>query len=201
MADITLEKNLPHNLDAERSILGSIILENNALNLAQEILKETDFYREGHRKIFRIMESLVEGSSVIDLVTLKNELQRSGDLDAVGGAAYISSLVDGVPKSANIEYYARIVREKSILRHLIETGNRMITRSRKERAGEEHVGTCNIPTLEKCSRFGGDQQCATRDHYRRIALFQEIPESSGRFVANNFDKLIVALDGEQRRAG
>ena len=127
MSDITLEKNLPHNLDAERSILGSIILENGALNQAQEILREDDFYREGHRKIFRIMGSLHDVSSVIDLITLKNELQRTGDLDAVGGLAYISSLIDGVPKSANVEHYARIVREKSILRSLIDTGNRMIT--------------------------------------------------------------------------
>jgi replicative DNA helicase len=127
MADITLEKNLPHNLDAERSILGSIILENRALNQAQEILREDDFYREGHRKIFRVMETLTERAAVIDLVTLKNELQRSGDLDSVGGPAYISSLVDGVPRSANVEHYARIVKEKSILRGLIDAGNRIIT--------------------------------------------------------------------------
>ncbi len=126
MSDITLEKNLPHNLDAERSILGSIILENGALNQAQEILREDDFYREGHRRIYRVMGTLHEVSSVIDLITLKNELTRTGDLDAVGGPAYISSLVDGVPKSANVEHYARIVREKSILRSLIDTGNRMI---------------------------------------------------------------------------
>ena len=126
MSDITLEKNLPHNLDAERSILGSIILENGALNQAQEILREDDFYRDGHRRIFRVMGTLHEVSSVIDLITLKNELQRTGDLDAVGGLAYISSLIDGVPKSANVEHYARIVREKSILRSLIDTGNRMI---------------------------------------------------------------------------
>ena len=126
MADITLEKNLPHNLDAERSILGSIILENRALHMAQEILREGDFYRESHRKIFRVMEALTERSSVIDLVTLKNELQNQGDLDGVGGPAYVSSLIDGVPKSANIEHYARIVKEKAILRHLIEAGNRII---------------------------------------------------------------------------
>ncbi len=126
MADITLEKNLPHNLDAERSILGSIILENRALHMAQEILREGDFYRESHRKIFRVMEALTERSSVIDLVTLKNELQNQGDLDGVGGHAYVSSLIDGVPKSANIEHYARIVKEKAILRHLIEAGNRII---------------------------------------------------------------------------
>lgn len=139
MADITLERNLPHNLDAERSILGSIILENGALNQAQEILREGDFYRESHRRIYRVMETLTEASSVIDLVTLKNELQRSGDLDAVGGAAYIASLVDGVPKSGNIEYYARIVREKSILRNVIDAGNRMIQLSYQGEGSAEDV--------------------------------------------------------------
>ncbi|HKY32061.1 MAG TPA: replicative DNA helicase [Candidatus Polarisedimenticolia bacterium] len=126
MADITLERTLPHNLDAERSILGSIILENRALNQAQEILREEDFYRESHRRLYRVMESLRERSSVIDLVTLKNELERSGELDAVGGAAYVASLVDGVPKSANVEHYARIVKEKAILRGLIDAGNRIV---------------------------------------------------------------------------
>ena len=126
MADITLEKNLPHNLDAERSILGSIILENRALSMAQEILREEDFYRESHRKIYRVMGSLTERSAVIDLITLKNELQRAGDLDSVGGPAYISSLVDGVPRSSNVEHYARIVKEKAILRSLIDAGNRII---------------------------------------------------------------------------
>ena len=126
MADITLEKNLPHNLDAERSILGSIILENRALSMAQEILREEDFYRESHRKIYRVMGSLTERSAVIDLITLKNELQRAGDLDSVGGPAYISSLIDGVPRSSNVEHYARIVKEKAILRSLIDAGNRII---------------------------------------------------------------------------
>src|SRR5262249_17957500 len=83
-------------------------------------------YREGHRTIYRMMSALTERSAVIDLITLKNELQRSGELDAVGGPAYISSLVDGVPKSANVEHYARIVKEKSILRGLIDAGNRII---------------------------------------------------------------------------
>ncbi len=139
MADITLEKNLPHNLDAERSILGSILVENTAINRAQEILRENDFYRDGHRRIFRVMESLAERSTAIDLVTLKNELLRTADLDAAGGPAYISSLVDGVPKSANIEHYARIVKEKSILRSLIEAGNRIINQCYEGEAAAEDL--------------------------------------------------------------
>jgi replicative DNA helicase len=127
MADITLEKNLPHNVDAERSILGSVLLENRALNQAQEILREGDFYRDGHRRIFRAMEALREGSGVIDLITLKNELDRAGDLESVGGPGYIASLVDGVPKSANVEHYARIVKEKALMRALIEASHRIQT--------------------------------------------------------------------------
>jgi replicative DNA helicase len=125
--DITLEKNVPHNAEAERSVLGAILIENTAINRAQEILKEGDFYREPHRKIYKVMSDLSEKAAAIDPVTVKEELSRSGDLDAVGGPAYIASLLDGVPRSANVEYYARIVKEKSILRSLIEAGNQIIT--------------------------------------------------------------------------
>src|SRR5713101_7680167 len=98
MADITLERTLPHNLDAERSVLGAILIENRNLDQAQEILSESDFYREGHRTIFSVMTRLGDRRDVIDLITLKNELNREARLDAVGGAAYTSSLLDGVPR-------------------------------------------------------------------------------------------------------
>jgi replicative DNA helicase len=124
--DVTLDKNVPHSVDAERSVLGAILIENAALNRAQEILKEGDFYREPHRKIFKVMNNLSERTAAIDMVTVKEELTRAGDLDAVGGPAYIASLVDGVPRSANIEHYARIVKEKAILRNLIEAGNQIV---------------------------------------------------------------------------
>ena len=124
--DITLDKAIPHSIDAERSVLGAILIENAALNRAQEILKEEDFYREPHRKIFKVMTDLSERTTAIDPVTLKEELQRSGDLDAVGGAAYLAALLDGVPRSANVEHYARIVKEKAILRGLIEAGSQIV---------------------------------------------------------------------------
>jgi replicative DNA helicase len=125
--DITLDKTVPHSIDAERSVLGSILIENSAINRAQEILKEQDFYREPHRKIFKVMSDLSEKSSAIDPVTVKEALSRSGDLEAIGGPAYLASLLDGVPQSANIEHYARIVKEKAILRDLIEAGSRIIS--------------------------------------------------------------------------
>src|SRR5207245_1842210 len=86
---------------------------------ARETLKQEDFYREPHRRIFRAMLNLSAGATAIDTVTLKEELFRSGELDEVGGPACIGSLVDGVPRSANIEYYARIVKEKALERAAI----------------------------------------------------------------------------------
>ena len=146
MTDITLERTLPHNLEAERSILGAIILENRGLNQAQEILREEDFYRESHRKIYRVMAALTERSAAIDLITLKNELIRSGDLEAVGGHSYISSLLDGVPRSANVEHYARIIKEKAILRGLIDAGNRIVNQCYE---GETSVGAATSLTGTK----------------------------------------------------
>ena len=125
-ADVTLEKNVPHSLDAERSVLGAILLENSAINRAQEILKESDFYRDPHRRIFKIMATLSERATAIDPVTVKEELTRAGELEAVGGPAYIASLLDGVPHSSNVEHYARIVKEKAILRNLIDAGGRIV---------------------------------------------------------------------------
>src|SRR6185295_14875724 len=121
------ERALPHNLEAERSVLGAILIHNEAFNFAVEIVGPGDFFRDAHRRIFEKMIALGERSDAIDLVTLKEALARSGDLEAVGGPAYIASLVDGVPRSANVEYYARIVKEKSILRNLIVAGGRIVS--------------------------------------------------------------------------
>src|SRR5271165_2011781 len=118
-ADSTLERPMPSNLDAERSILGAILLDNNALNTAIEALKPDDFFIPQHRNIFNQMMALGEAQHAIDLVTLTEELHRRGDLEASGGAPYLASLADGMPKVSNIEHYARIVKEKAMLRNLI----------------------------------------------------------------------------------
>ncbi len=125
--DITLEKNLPHSLDAERSVLGSILIENQSINRAQEILRDTDFYRDPHRRIFRVMENLSERAAAIDEITLKEELAKTGELEAVGGPAYIASLADGVPSPRHIEHYAKIVKEKAVLRGLIASASQILT--------------------------------------------------------------------------
>ncbi len=120
------ERTLPHNLEAERCVLGAILIHNDAFNQAAELIDADDFYRDAHRRVFNKMVDLNERGEAIDLVTLKDELGRSGDLDAVGGPAYVAGLVDGVPRSTNVEHYARIVKEKSTLRNLIFASNRIL---------------------------------------------------------------------------
>src|SRR5262245_12470128 len=111
MPEVAVDRPLPHNLEAERSVLGSILIHNDAFNSAAEVLDARDFFRDAHRRIFEKMVQLSERGNAIDFVTLKEELSRSGELDEVGGPAYIAALVDGLPHAANVEHYARIVRE------------------------------------------------------------------------------------------
>src|SRR5213596_3597301 len=120
------ERTLPHNLEAERSVLGAILLHNDAFNLAAELVDSHDFFRDAHRRIFDKMITLSERGDAIDLVTLKEELSRSSELDEVGGPAYITALVDGVPRSTNVEHYARIIKEKATLRNLIFSANKIL---------------------------------------------------------------------------
>src|SRR5215510_10106341 len=120
------ERTLPHNLEAERSVLGAVLLHNDAFNLAAEVIDSSDFFRDAHRRIFEKMVKLSERGDAIDLVTLKEELGRSGELDEVGGPAYITALVDGVPRSTNVEHYARIIKEKATLRSLIYSANKIV---------------------------------------------------------------------------
>jgi len=124
-------------MEAEQSVLGGILIENEAINRVTEILAPEDFYRDTHRKIFNALIDLFERNEPADLVTMTNELRKKGELDAVGGASYVTSLIDSVPTAANIEYYARIVKEKAILRRLIETSTEIITQSYADRGDVE----------------------------------------------------------------
>jgi replicative DNA helicase len=127
LAPATPERALPHNLEAEKSVLGAILIHNEAFNHAAELIDSRDFFRDAHRRIFDKMVALSERNDPIDFVTLREELGRSGELEEVGGPAYIASLADGVPRSANVEHYARIVKEKATLRNLIHSANRILS--------------------------------------------------------------------------
>ena len=120
------ERALPHNAEAERTVLGAVLVDNSAFNSAAEILSREDFHREAHRRIFDAMAALAERSQPIDPVTLKDELQRAQALEAVGGPAYLAALMDGVPRVTNLEPWCRIIKEKSVLRALIHAGTRIV---------------------------------------------------------------------------
>ena len=127
--DPSLHKIPPQNIEAERSVLGAILLENEALNSVLEILKPGDFYSESHRKISSAILELSERNEPCDLITLSAILKDKNQLDSIGGASYLASLVDNVPSAANAAHYAKIVKEKTILRGLIGTATKIISRS------------------------------------------------------------------------
>jgi len=110
----------PQNIEAEQSVLGGILIEPEALSRILEILQEDDFYREGHRKIFSAMVALYQKGTPVDLITLTESLLTRQNLEGIGGASYLTSLADAIPSAVNIEVYSRIVREKAILRRLIQ---------------------------------------------------------------------------------
>lgn len=107
-------------------MLGAVLVDNQAFNSAAEVLTRNDFYREAHRRIFEAMAALAERSQPIDLVTLKDELIKGSALEGVGGAAYLASLLDGVPRITNVEHWSRIIKEKAVLRNLIHASSRIV---------------------------------------------------------------------------
>jgi replicative DNA helicase len=122
-SDAALERPLPHNLEAERSILGAVLLDNHALNAAVERLRTDDFFLPQHRHIFERMVRLAERQQAIDTITLMEDLARRGELEAAGGVPYLSQLADGLPRVTNVDHYARIVKEKAVLRNLIHSAS------------------------------------------------------------------------------
>ena len=127
--DFSLHRVPPQNLEAEQSVLGGILLDNNALNHVLEIVGMGDFYGEAHRKIFSAILDLYEKNEPSDLITLSSVLRDRGHLESVGGEVYLASLVDGVPSAANIAYYSKIVKEKAILRGLIGAATEILNKS------------------------------------------------------------------------
>lgn len=132
-----LRKTPPHSLEAEKTVLGGILHNNKNLNIVLSLVSPEDFYKEANRIILEKIISLVDKGIPVDLVTLNEELQKAGLLDEVGGASYISSLLDGVPQSLNVEYYAQIIREKALLRRLIMSSARIISASYDQKEDAE----------------------------------------------------------------
>jgi replicative DNA helicase len=121
MNDLYADRLPPQNIEAEQAVLGAIFLEPSSLTVASEVLIPEDFYRAAHQKIFNAMLKLNDEGKVVDLVPVTEELAAAKLIEDTGGVSYLSELASSVPTAANIEYYARIVEEKSLLRRLIRT--------------------------------------------------------------------------------
>ncbi len=137
--DISLQKLPPHNIEAERFVLGAILLENEALARSLSIVKTTDFYQANHRKIFDSMVDLFEKNEVIDLITLSQELQRREELENVGGEAYLMALLESIPTAAHVGAHAKIVKEKALLRRLINAATQITTEGYEDREDADQL--------------------------------------------------------------
>ena len=133
-----LKKTPPHSIEAERTVLGGILVNNESLNTVLSVISPEDFYKDSNRKIIEKIIVLVDKGLPVDLLSLSEELKKEGALDEVGGASYLSSLMDGVPRSLNVEYYAQVIKEKALLRKLILSSAKIISSSyeQKEDADE-----------------------------------------------------------------
>ncbi|MFC0525973.1 replicative DNA helicase [Pontibacillus salicampi] len=127
MSDFMNDRTPPHNIEAEQAVLGAIFLEPQSIATASEVLMPEDFYRASHQRIYEAMLDLSEKGEPIDLVTTTTALSNVQTLEEIGGVSYLSDLANSVPTAANIEYYTRIVEEKSILRRLIKTATTIVT--------------------------------------------------------------------------
>jgi replicative DNA helicase len=146
------ERLLPHDLEAERAVLGAILLHPDAYDAAADTVTPADFFREAHRRLFAAFGRLADQRKPAELITLCDELRRTGDLDEVGGPMYITALVDGVPRSANIQHYCEIVAEKARLRAAITTGNRLVAQAYD---GATRAGELVADTAEQLYALGG----------------------------------------------
>lgn len=134
-----LKKTPPHSLEAEKTVIGGILVNNKSLNVVLSIISIEDFYKEANQKILNKMVHLVDKGMPVDLITLSEELKKEGILDEVGGASYLSSLMDGVPKSLNVEYYAQIIKEKALLRRLILSSAKIISSSYEQKEDADQL--------------------------------------------------------------
>jgi len=125
--DKAIDKLPPQNLEAEQSVLGAILLDNEALLKALEIITPEDFYRDSHKKIFNAMIELFEKNEPIDLITLTDHLRMKDHLESIGGVSYLTSLVNFIPTAANVRHHARLIREKSLMRGLIRTATEIVS--------------------------------------------------------------------------
>ena len=200
--DYSLAHSLPANVEAERSILGAILLDNFSYNQAAEHLKPEDFSLDSHRRIYTRMMDLAESSRPIDMITLVEEFDRHKELEAIGDVGYISGLVDGVPDRPSIEHYIKIVRDKALLRGLIHAANSAIARAADQSdPAEEVLNDAEAAILQLSEKrigrgFMGVQEIVKESFGSVDALLQRGQRITG--LATHYTDLDEMTSGLQR---
>jgi len=201
MADVE-SRTPPHNIEAEQSVLGSILLDNETYASLEGMLAPGHFYKEGHRKIFRAIERLFRRGDPMDLVTLTEELRQSGELESVGSVPYLIGLADSVPTAAYADSYARIVLEKATLRELIGASGRIMQLA-YDQAGpldevldqaEQHI--FDLATKKRSTHFEGMPTLVTETFAHINELFANPDPVSG--LRTGFRELDGMTAGLQR---
>lgn len=190
--EANLEKGLPASLDAEKAILGAIILDVSLFYEADGVLSPEHFYLDAHRRIFARMVELVDGGSPVDIVTITNALAARKEVEAVGGVGYISQLLDGVPHMPSIKQYIRIVRDKATLRGVIHAANNAITYALEQSApGEEVLGSLeeNCLALRTTGKALQPMMSLMQKASHEIEVLQAIPEGVLLGKSTGFQKL------------
>ncbi|MDO8581087.1 MAG: replicative DNA helicase [Candidatus Omnitrophota bacterium] len=192
----------PQNIEAEKSVLGSMLIDEEAIGLALEILEEGWFYEDSHRKIFKAILELYTARKNVDLITLSDKLKNDGMLEQIGGVHYITSIIDEVPTSANVEHYARIVKERGILRRLIQNATQIVADSYESHGNiEEVVDNAEKLIFEVADLKHAQQSFHIKDLVRDgietlDRLYQRKEHITG--LATGFEKFDYMTSGLQR---
>ncbi|MDJ0863909.1 MAG: replicative DNA helicase [Gammaproteobacteria bacterium] len=195
----------PHSLDAEQSVIGALMLDNAAWDQVGDLISETDFYRHGHRLIFHAIESMADAGHPFDVITLSERLGERGELDEVGGLAYLGEVAKNTPSAANIKAYAGIVRERAVLRALIQVGSAIADTAynpegRNTEELLEHAEKLVFEIAEKGARHRGGflpiKELLVEAVDRIDTLFQQDSAITG--VATGFSDLDELTSGLQR---
>lgn len=189
----TTDRTLPHNLDAERAVLGAVMLQNDALTVAVGAVAAADFFRAGHRAVFEGMVALAGAGSAIDLVTLRDRLAVTGDLDSAGGPVYLAALVDGVPRSSNVLHYAGLVREKARLRDLIACAARTLAAAYEAEETPAAIVAQSLAALSAVAVTGVDAPVTAEDAV--FGYMAGVGQAAARAYATGYADVDALIDG------
>ena len=196
---MAVEKLLPQNVEAEAGVLGSLLIDPEAIIQVSEFLRPDDFYRDSHRAIYEAVMELYEAGNPADMITLTDELARRGKLDEIGGASFVSSLANQVPTSANVEYYAHIVERTAILRRLIHAAGQIAGIAYNEPEASEALDQAEKLIFNISQRYAREEFEHIRETlHAYIDKLDQLHERRGSIVGvptgfNDLDKLTGGL--------